>query len=835
VAAVDAAMGMPGDNPLSPAAAFSHDAFDPRAQKVLDKAMKAVRAMSTAARKELTTALKVERPEQMAQAVVQFIRRYQTQLADLLGRTNLAALLEGAKEVASKMPPAPIPGVGGPIPPSLGPDAAVGLLAKLEAMPEQERNLTIYNLPADQQEYIRGALAGGGLRPPLLPFTPERGGEGDVHFPIIEEAVKNLSERNVLTRPEYDRMDAAARAKAFTVANAEATETLAKIRDALAENVAEGADYEAFREKVLSDVEPNTFLSEGHMENVWRTNVQTGFSDGQMVVLNHPFIRDGFPYATYNSIHDDRRRPEHGEMEKLGIQGTNVYRIDDPVFQLFRPPWGYNERCNWSPMTVLHAAERGIAEAKQWLASGIEPSPPAFVRMPDFRPPPGFDRSLAPLSIRLSLQPMDLDAEFGLDAQGLWHGPKPPGPDWVPAQPGPRGGKVWARRQGAAPYEKRPTLPPKAERPQIDEMVGNLHIAIQKGIEDADLAGYADTFMKMSAADIHEVKRQLGLKASGNKLDLAKKVAARAMRESQLRFRKPPGARPVRPTQPDQIDKNADIADRLKQYKSGDEKVKSIAGAGVHQRHVADETLRIQKEIDALYAKRKSLKSMKLGKRDSEALQRLYQAQNDTNKAALVPTGNVRDAIKKMLQAPNPGVVGFTQTALIAKSNIGVQEAKDWLSGMIEGNITQDVYIQGTNANRAFANKRNNSMSINVRLGRQIDTVIHEWGHHLENFLPGADKAVRQFLNHRLKGEKPQKLKTVLPTRSFDDSEHGAKDEFDKAFGDSGWYVGKIYRDGQTELISMGLEKLWQNGPEFAQKDPEYCKFILGILDGSLR
>jgi excisionase family DNA binding protein len=359
VEAVDAAMAMTNGKGVVPdvvqpglvvdvvaaGAAFSFDIFNRRAQGVLNKAMKAVKEMSAAARRDLREAMKKDNPSTMAQAVVKFVQTYQTRLAELLGKTNLAALLEGAREVASKMPPVPLPGVGRPPPPSLPPDAAAALLSRLEAMSAAEQGEAIYQLPADQQEYIRRALSIGGSKPPLPPFSPPSPPEGSdeaVHYPTIEEAVKDLSARNVVSRGEYEQMDAATRQKAFTVARVEAQETLTKIRDALAENVAEGADYETFRAKVLAEVEPATFLSENHLETIWRTNIQSAFSDGQMTVLNHPFVREGFPFVSVDAIHDDRARPEHLEIEKIGIQGTNIFRTQDPVFQTFRAPWDFN-------------------------------------------------------------------------------------------------------------------------------------------------------------------------------------------------------------------------------------------------------------------------------------------------------------------------------------------------------------------------------------------------------------------------------------------------------------------------------------------------------------
>ncbi len=351
---------------------LSHDIHNRRAQGILNRALSSAKGLSTLARKDLAAAIK----SNSGDAIVLFVNKYRLQLANLLTTTQMAALLEGAVEVASKVPP-------------LG-------------------TVPIEGLPITEQERI--------LSTPPAPFSLPRGTleEQSPHFPTIDKAVQSLSSRNVLTRPQYDALDASARAKAFTVAGVDAQATLTKIRDVLATNVAKGASYEAFKQEVLSAVDSGTFLSDAHQETVFRTNVQSAFSDGQASVLAHPLIRSGFPYSTYDAIHDDRVREDHLALEKYGISGTNIYRNDDPVFQMFRPPWDYNDRCSWTPITVRQAAERGIPEAQEWLKTGVEPSVRAFVPMPPFEPPAGFQRALEglPLSIRLSLQPM---ASFGFD------------------------------------------------------------------------------------------------------------------------------------------------------------------------------------------------------------------------------------------------------------------------------------------------------------------------------------------------------------------------------------------------------------------------------------
>jgi len=411
-------------------APFAFDIHNRRAQGILNRSLQAAKGIGTTARKDLEAALK-KSAKDSGTAILKFIDKYRLQLAKLLSTTQLASLLEGAREVAAKVPTLAIFPGAVPPPPTLEPQKAVELINHLSQLTGEARAKAIYDLPANQQTYAQQALAakeaGGPIVPPkFTPPEPPPGAPESIHFPIIDEAVKELSEKNVMTRERFDALDAAARAKAFTVANVEAEETLTKIRDSLAENIREGADYETWKQKVLTDMDQGTFLSEGHQETVFRTNVQGAFSDGQMVVLNHPLVRSGFPYSAYDAIHDSRVRETHLALEKHGIGGTNVYRNDDPVFQTFRPPWDYNDRCSWTPMTVRQASEVGIKEAQQWLDTGVEPTEKAFVKMPPFEPPPGFQRAVtsAPLSIRLSLQPIVVFLAFDpgepRDEQGKW-------------------------------------------------------------------------------------------------------------------------------------------------------------------------------------------------------------------------------------------------------------------------------------------------------------------------------------------------------------------------------------------------------------------------------
>lgn len=232
-------------------------------------------------------------------------------------------------------------------------------------------------------------------QPPVLPPPPIAGlGPGPepepvVHFPIIEEAVNDLEGRRILTRPDFDALATDAKTTAFTAARMANWEALGRLAQAVAVSTAEGSTLAAFRAAVDEALGPD-FLSPGHIENVFRTNVSQAYSTGLMQTLAHPLVADEFPYLAYHAVHDGRVRQDHLTMEELGLDGTNVYRRDDPIWERFTPPWDYQCRCAIVPMTVEDAARAGVREARQWLRDGLPPATPQWVQPPPFNPPPGW-------------------------------------------------------------------------------------------------------------------------------------------------------------------------------------------------------------------------------------------------------------------------------------------------------------------------------------------------------------------------------------------------------------------------------------------------------------
>lgn len=226
------------------------------------------------------------------------------------------------------------------------------------------------------------------IQPPSLRFDADT--PPPVRFPAIEHAAKILAGKQLVLKEDFDRQADKSHAIAFTVAKVQTLDGLDRIRKALVDDLQKGGMLEGFEGKVDAILGKGA-LSRRHIETVYRNNLHLAWNVGQRWAAAKPLVASEFPYLDYSATHDDRVRENHLALEKLGIGGTSIYRVDDPVIQTFWPGcWDWNCRCVGTFLTIRDAARKGIEEAKTWLATGIPPVTPAHVSWPSFSPPPGF-------------------------------------------------------------------------------------------------------------------------------------------------------------------------------------------------------------------------------------------------------------------------------------------------------------------------------------------------------------------------------------------------------------------------------------------------------------
>lgn len=292
------------------------------------------------------------------------------------------------------------------------------------------------------------------------------------------------------------------------------------------------------------------------------------------------------------------------------------------------------------------------------------------------------------------------------------------------------------------------------------------------------------------------------------------------------------------------------IADRIKDYMDGAGKAKLEALANLDANLDRDKRAAEKARVDALKALDKLRKSKGYAHPDTLAVDALVKAATDRADAlrdvtrrnafraaevlAVDPAG--RAVIASGMVTPGRPIPGVTRDAEGFLGQVLAADADHPRGLKVEYGVAR--------TGRAFYSPKDRR--INLAGGEPASIVVHEFGHAIEMQWSKVFDRASEFLTHRVGAEKLRKLKDIFPRRGYDGHERARKDKFDQAFADDAsdaWYCGKEYRRNvrdpktrdATEIIAMGVQKVMQDPVTFARKDPEYCAFIMGILDGSLR
>ncbi|MGC6377235.1 phage minor head protein [Bisgaard Taxon 45] len=196
----------------------------------------------------------------------------------------------------------------------------------------------------------------------------------DVNFALNlppEKAIAFLQEKGAIVKHiNAKALKDSARAKATRIANLSSLEMTKDIYQSLAAAQEKGLSFGQWKKEIFEHfkrkgwiagydkeyllADPNTgefFGTPRRLENIFRTNMQSAYSAQRYQQMRDNV--DNRPYWQYSAILDDRTRPSHSAMNHL------VYRYDDPFWNVFYPPNGFNCRCS-----VIALSERDIKQQK---------------------------------------------------------------------------------------------------------------------------------------------------------------------------------------------------------------------------------------------------------------------------------------------------------------------------------------------------------------------------------------------------------------------------------------------------------------------------------------
>jgi hypothetical protein len=121
-------------------------------------------------------------------------------------------------------------------------------------------------------------------------------------------------------------------------------------------------------------------------------------------------------------------------------------------------------------------------------------------------------------------------------------------------------------------------------------------------------------------------------------------------------------------------------------------------------------------------------------------------------------------------------------------------------------------------------------------------TIVHELGHWMEDKVPGVHDQAVAFLVRRTAGETATRLKTLDPTKGYRSNERATGDKFADPYAGK-WYTYRSVGIGRpiptftnltryiqaSEVVSMGLQHLYEDPVGFALRDPDYFDFAYSI------
>jgi hypothetical protein len=114
--------------------------------------------------------------------------------------------------------------------------------------------------------------------------------------------------------------------------------------------------------------------------------------------------------------------------------------------------------------------------------------------------------------------------------------------------------------------------------------------------------------------------------------------------------------------------------------------------------------------------------------------------------------------------------------------------------------------------------------TINIKENGSVSSAVHEIAHAIELNDYELRQSIQRFYARRTIGEDPEPLGGW-----YRDDEVTRPDKW------ADRYMGKAYPDSETtELLSMGLEWLYEKPRYFAMRDPEMFDFIVRLVQGEI-
>ena len=154
-----------------------------------------------------------------------------------------------------------------------------------------------------------------------------------------QEAIAHFTKKGILTREEFDKLDAWSRRQALTAARLTEEVIETRLKPALERAIEDGMTMKQFQKQVRDVV-----ISDAHAENIFRTNVATSFSQGNLEASRSAHGKAAIPAMEFVAVLDDRTTPQCDE------RNGNIYPADGVESLDIVPPLHFMCRSDLIPV-----------------------------------------------------------------------------------------------------------------------------------------------------------------------------------------------------------------------------------------------------------------------------------------------------------------------------------------------------------------------------------------------------------------------------------------------------------------------------------------------------
>ena len=181
----------------------------------------------------------------------------------------------------------------------------------------------------------------------------------------LKDAIGWFKGLSIVTRSVFDRLDASAKRRSFTVSGMLNNNMLQKAKDELETQVREGGQLRDFKKSMTNRMELAGFVpaNPSHVETIYRTNVLNAYNSGRHAQATQPHIARVRPYWQIRTVNDGppRQRASHQKVHMWTL------RANDSFWKSAYPPFGFNCRCR-----VVTLSEPEVQARKLTIHSGGE-------------------------------------------------------------------------------------------------------------------------------------------------------------------------------------------------------------------------------------------------------------------------------------------------------------------------------------------------------------------------------------------------------------------------------------------------------------------------------